>query len=885
MEFCENCGLFVLNGSTVDDKPGNFTFISTLGQSVNDVCAVDQDVLKITDKFEVDTKVWSDHMPITLILNLKDQVTYEPNLKSAGKLYFNISQISQYSNSLTRTLRQYNPQNAIVSIKNLNQIIMQTQAKRENHQTVLQSKEKWFNWKCFNARRDSFKSLRQFKRTNLEEDRLLYVESNKQFQLICEEARTSYYYNIECKLNTVKDSKEWWKLVKELKNENRSSNSEIAVNEFRVYFEKLLNPEEGVAAISYAPNFNTSELLDSSITGCEVEKMLKNTKVGKAAGEDKIPYEFYRYATTEFQILLAKSFTHLYENCVFDQSFQTSLLFPIFKKGDKTEVRNYRGISFMNCVAKILMGILTERLTVWVSENKVLNEFQAGFRKKYSTVDNVYNLVTIVHLKLQEKKKVYAFFVDFRAAFDKVCRSHLFFKLNSMGVSTKFVNFLKCIYAITKFKIWTGEEYSEDFETHIGLKQGCLMSPVLFSMYINDLHDYLEGGLFVDDLNIRVLLYADDIVILSDDVVILQQMIGKLEEYCSLWNMEVNLEKSAIMVFRKGGKLASNEKWKYKGEYIKITAEYTYLGVILTPRLSFVKHLEARNSSAKSGINSVWKEFLGNGNVGLSAKYKMFEAVSRSVQCYAAQVWGYSMFELVDKLQLYFIKKILRLPDCTPTYSIILETQVICSHFHALTLHMNYIRKTLFEYDEDRLPRILSEKILRREVYWAVYCNELEGRFQVNFNLSIGNNSWKQNIDKVIVKLRKDYLNKMWERSMASSRLYKELDHNVGGSYMKNVNERFKITWIFKCRADLIVLNKNSTCPLCNLNELESFQHFFGICPILKRIRHFYFGKVTLTKENIIDCLNGINDIDWSKLVGYITNALNYRTCIINEFN
>ena len=66
---------------------------------------------------------------------------------------------------------------------------------------------------------------------------------------------------------------------------------------------------------------------------------------------------------------------------------------------------------------------------------------QAGFRREYSTVDNIFNLAAIVNLNLNEKKKIYAFFVDFRAAFDKVLRRALLYKLESMGLSSKITNF------------------------------------------------------------------------------------------------------------------------------------------------------------------------------------------------------------------------------------------------------------------------------------------------------------------------------------------------------------------------------------------------------------------------------------------------------------
>ena len=191
-----------------------------------------------------------------------------------------------------------------------------------------------------------------------------------------------------------------------------------------------------------------------------------------------------------------------------------------------------------------MMGAINERITFWINSNHILNEFQAGFRKGYSTVDNLYNITTIVHIKFSEKKKVYAFFVDFSAAFDRIPRKLLIYKLYRIGLSNKIINFIDKVYEETKSAVWTGKELSRYFETRTGVKQGCLLSPIMFALYLNDLHEYLGGGLSIDDINIRVLMYADDIVILADDVNILQDMIYKLEQYCREWTMEVNLTKS-----------------------------------------------------------------------------------------------------------------------------------------------------------------------------------------------------------------------------------------------------------------------------------------------------------------------------------------------------
>lgn len=99
-------------------------------------------------------------------------------------------------------------------------------------------------------------------------------------------------------------------------------------------------------------------------------------------------------------------------------------------------------------------------------------------------------------------------------------------------------------------------------------------------------------------------MYADDIVILADDPEILENMINNLENYCNMWGMEVNLSKSQIMIFRKGGKMSVNESWKFNGEQFEIVKDYKYLGLTLTPKMSYIKHINLKNDAAKTTTNS-----------------------------------------------------------------------------------------------------------------------------------------------------------------------------------------------------------------------------------------------------------------------------------------
>lgn len=663
---------------------------------------------------------------------------------------------------------------------------------------------------------------------------------------------------------------------------------------FRDYFCDLLNPTQMSQDIQYAKPLIFDAYLDREITVTDIQHVLGRVKPHKAPGDDRIPYEFYVNASEQFLVEVARVFTNFYDNSIIDESLIRSIIYPIHKKGNINDPCNYRAISFMNTAAKILMGILNYRLTSWVEENQIMEEYQAGFRKNYCTADNVYNIVAIVSLKLAEKKKVYAFFVDFRAAFDKVCRKSLIYKLYLNRVSSKFINMIEAIYQNTKCTIWNGEELSQDFETVSGVKQGCLLSPLLFALYLNDLHEHLEGGIDVEGKNVRVLMYADDIVILSGDINSLQNMIINLEEYCKLWNMELNMSKSKIMVFRNGGRLSDREKWFYKGQEIEIVSEYTYLGVVLTPRLSFKRHVSSRITQAKAAINSTWKNFLQKNNINLEMKWKLFQAVCRSIQGYAAQVWGFGCFDEVDKLQRYFLKRILKLPESTPNYAIDIETNVESGHMYTLQLHLNYIYSTMFKYDSNRLPNFLTKLILSKNIFWAKSINDqLVEMEETPITNDTPEHTWLSTFMRLTLKLKKASKLSNIERARESdTRIYKYLDYTRCLSYMNGCYTQSEITWILKARCDLIYLNgstngateENALCTLCNLRELENLNHFLGNCPILREIRDRVFGKPFLTHTEIIEILDGNQIDDWPKLISYLKSATQYRKLIINEY-
>lgn len=891
IEFCNNNGLVILNGRTFGDEEGCFTFTNGNGSSVIDLCAVSLDIINNVQSFEVKPQLWSDHLPIVITLRVNsDLETGIEKLKLLPKLKWKQQNKENYQKQLNDELSslENNP-----SLSDFTRLIMRAYPapsiirKPEYH-------NRWFDKECMKARDKTMKLLNKFRSSKNSSDREAYVSQKNLYQKLCGKKRLDYYRSIEIRLDFISDSKSWWSLAKEIRQKENCIGCAIATGALKTYFETLLNPKVNSQEILYAPNQVLNEMLDRDFTLPELQCQLKKVQENKAPGDDRIPYEFFIHATDEFLNELCKTFTRIFNGYDDFSNFKSSIIFPIHKKGDPNIPSNYRGITFMNCIGKLMIGMINTRITEWTNEYCILNEFQAGFRKGYSTIDNVFNLKSIVDLKRLESRKVYAFFVDFKAAFDRVPRNQLIYKLYEMGLSTKIVNFIEKLYTYTKTAVWNGKELSDHFITKTGVKQGCLLSPLLFSIYLNDLHESLGGGLSIDEIDIRLLMYADDIVILADDPLILQRMIDNLSFYCKRWGMEVNQAKSEIMIFRNSGRLAANEKWIFNGEHLRVTNEYKYLGITLTPKLSFNKHAMEKNEAAKSCLNSTWANFIGKPKISLKAKWKMFLSVCRSIQSYGAQIWGNGYFDEVDKLYRFFIKRILKLPENTPNYIIALETGYEPGYIYTYSLHLKYLAKVLFDLENHRLPHILAVKIMQNNTSWY---KDFKDRLQCygieHQNVNTDKIYWYEACQLLTCELQNsNYLHHNQKSQESESRIYKLLDPTVGSSYCNDKFSQIQISYIMRARAGAMGLNGVSyreeqarMCSICNLGEIETTQHFIGVCPIFSRIRSKNFKKSILSDTEIISVLNGGEDNCWIRLFNFLREAMNYRRTLINEFN
>lgn len=325
------------------------------------------------------------------------------------------------------------------------------------------------------------------------------------------------------------------------------------------------------------------------------------------------------------------------------------------------------------------------------------------------------------------------------------------------------------------------------------------------------------------------------------------------------------------------------------GENIEIVSQYKYLGVVFTRKLSMQNHLQERQNTAKCSINSTWSSLLSKRDISIDTKLKIFDACSRSILCYGAQVWGYREFEVVEKLQRYFIKKLLGLPENTPNYMLLLETGLSKIFIYTMKLHMNYVLKCL-NLPDGRLTKILARKIIDKKIFWFT---EWERWLELlNLPLDTTNHhSMKLQVQNLLAQIQEYSFRNLRDiaRQGVHHDLYDQLSYEAPLKYFSKERDIYSIRRIFRARGGLLHLNTrpwagsaSMLCSLCNLKEPEDLCHFMGICPILKNYRKKFFGVQLLNKDEIIDILNGK---DWNSLQNYLKSAYAYRLSLVSEYN
>ena len=325
----------------------------------------------------------------------------------------------------------------------------------------------------------------------------------------------------------------------------------------------------------------------------EVGEALKKLKNGTAAGEDGILTEILKGGGEVMVRSLTKMFNKVWEEENSPEGWGKGIIVALYKDdGDMADPGNYRGIALLSIVGKLFGRVINKRLMEWVEKNEVVEE-QAGFRPKRGCVDQLFILTEVIQRRLVEGKPTYLAFIDVRKAYDRVWRDGLWKRVWDAGIQGKMWRMLRAMYEKAQSCVMVEGELSDWFVSEIGVRQGCVLSPVLYSIFINGFAKTLInssiGGVEVGGEVLQMLLFADDIVLFADSASQLQKMLEVMEGYCKKWRFEVNTKKSQVMVC---GEENEEFEWMFNGKSLVKVDEYKYLGLSMTSNGLWVQTIE-----------------------------------------------------------------------------------------------------------------------------------------------------------------------------------------------------------------------------------------------------------------------------------------------------
>ena len=305
----------------------------------------------------------------------------------------------------------------------------------------------------------------------------------------------------------------------------------------------------------------------------------------------------------------------------------------------------------------------------WAEDYGVYIEAQAGFRKHMSTVDNIFVLDGLITHCINSNEYLYCCFVDFTKAFDYVGRDILWYKLIKIGVRGRMLDMIKSMYETVKSKVKSNNTLSEAFSCNIGVHQGECLSPFLFAMYVNDLEQELDNngvsGIDIGMTKLLLLLYADDIVLFGKTPVELQKSLDILEAYCDRWKLTVNIAKTKVMVFRKGGRLPLNLTFTFKGSNLERVNKFCYLGMVFTAGGS---SFETQKTLAGLALKAIFtlNKYMHKFTVLTPAHIlDLFDKLIAPILNYGSEVWGFNNAKAVETVHLSLCKRMLGVKQTT----------------------------------------------------------------------------------------------------------------------------------------------------------------------------------------------------------------------------
>ena len=439
------------------------------------------------------------------------------------------------------------------------------------------------------------------------------------------------------------------------------SDSKRVVARWSEHFQKLLNVPGDIdhEALDNIPQSIIKTSLDDIPTMDEMAKAIAGLKDGKAPGGDGIPAEVWKHGGDNLFSRLHQLITNAWEVGSVPQAWKDASIVTIYKKGDRTDCGNYRGISLLSIAGKIFARILLNRLSTHITP-EVVPETQCGFRGNRSTVDVIFCLRQLQEKCIEQDRPLYMVFVDFSKAFDTVGRTGLWQLLRKYGCPEKFTTMIEALHTGMMANVSVGGEVSESFSVTNGVKQGCVLAPTLFSIFLSamlddafrDMRDgvYIQSRQSADLFNVahfraktkttrilmRELLFADDSALVAHSAEEMQNIVDAFSNASKKFGLKINITKTEVL-YQPNSTRTREEDIMVDGNKLNYVLEFTYLGSTISSDGCIDDEIQSRIATASASFGRLSQRLWNNHHVSMRVKGKIYRAIVLSTLLYGAR--------------------------------------------------------------------------------------------------------------------------------------------------------------------------------------------------------------------------------------------------------
>ena len=409
------------------------------------------------------------------------------------------------------------------------------------------------------------------------------------------------------------------------------SDSKRVVARWSEHFQKLLNVPGDIdhEALDNIPQRITKTSLDEIPTMDDMARAIASLKDGKATGGDGIPAEVWKHGGDNLFSRLHQLITNAWEMGSLPQTWKDASIITIYKKGDRPDCGNYRGISLLSIAGKIFARILLNRLSIHITP-EVVPDTQCGFRGNRSTVDIIFCLRQLQEKCIEQDRPLYMVFVDFSKAFDTVGRTGLWQLLKKYGCPEKFTTMIEALHIGMMATVNVGGEVSESFRVTNGVKQGCVLAPTLFSIFLSAMLDnafrdmgdgiYIQSGQSADLFNVAHFRAKT-----KTTRILMRELL-------------FNIKKTEVL-YQPNCTRTREEDIMVDGNKLNSVMEFTYLGSTISSDGCIDDEIQRRMAKASASFGRLRQRLWNNHHVSMRVKGKIYRAIVLSTLLYGAEAW------------------------------------------------------------------------------------------------------------------------------------------------------------------------------------------------------------------------------------------------------